>query len=157
MRRRVRPLASLSGSEVQIWHCRELWCRPAAVDSIRPLPSLGTSIRHKCSPKKQKEKKKSPQTAYPSPVPLQSSLCQSSVVAPTDGALLTQQGLCLCCQTTGALHRPGPRQVKGGEAGNGGRRLPGQRITAHCEQKRDNWVPARARIRELRQVAGGGA
>ena len=65
MRRRVRPLASLSGSEVQIWHCRELWCRPAAVDSIRPLPSLGTSIRHKCSPKKQKEKKNHPKQHIP--------------------------------------------------------------------------------------------
>ena len=35
MRLRVRSLASLSGLRIQ--HCRELWCRPAAVALIRPL------------------------------------------------------------------------------------------------------------------------
>jgi len=35
MRLWVRFLASLSG--LKIWHCRELWCRPAAVAPIGPL------------------------------------------------------------------------------------------------------------------------
>ena len=69
VRLQVRSLALLSG--LRIWHCHELWCRwqkwlgggmavavagcgqllPAAVALIRP--SLGTSICHRCSPKKQ--------------------------------------------------------------------------------------------------------
>ena len=35
MRFRVRSLASLSG--LRIWHCCELWCRPAAVAPIQPI------------------------------------------------------------------------------------------------------------------------
>ena len=35
MRLQVRSLASLSG--LRIWHCRELWCRPAAVAPTGPL------------------------------------------------------------------------------------------------------------------------
>ena len=32
----VRSLATFSG--LKIWHCHELWCRPAATALIRPLP-----------------------------------------------------------------------------------------------------------------------
>ena len=46
----VQSLASLNG--LQIRSCCELWCRPAAVSSSS-TPSLGTSICHRCSPKKQ--------------------------------------------------------------------------------------------------------
>ena len=35
MRSRVRSLTLLSG--LKIWHCRELWCRPATTALIRPL------------------------------------------------------------------------------------------------------------------------
>jgi len=35
MRLWVQSLASLSA--LRIWHCCELWCRPAAVASIKPL------------------------------------------------------------------------------------------------------------------------
>lgn len=61
--------------------------------------------------------------------------------------LLTQQGWCLCCQTTEALpqawHLPGQR--RGGreqrqEAAWTDRRL--QRITAYHEQRLANWVLA---------------
>lgn len=67
----VPLLASLSG--LRIWCCPELWCsvggrhgsdpvllwcRLAAVALIQSLIPLGTSISHRCGPKKQKEKKK---------------------------------------------------------------------------------------------------
>src|SRR5512134_2112105 len=71
MRLRVRSLPLLSG--LRIWRCRELWCRlqtqlgsHVAVSvmqdgscSSNSTPSLGTSICHRCSPKKFKKKKKS--------------------------------------------------------------------------------------------------
>ena len=68
MRLRVQSLASLS--ELRIWHCCELWCRfqtwlgsliavaVAGSYSSNWTPSLGTSICHRCSPKKAKKKKK---------------------------------------------------------------------------------------------------
>ena len=52
----VRFLVSLSG--LRIWHCCGQWHRPAAVALI---PTLGTSICHECSPKKQKNLKISKQ------------------------------------------------------------------------------------------------
>ena len=65
----VRSLTSLSA--LRIWHCCELWCRSqtqlgscAAVAvmemgsySSNSTPSLGTSICHRCGPKKAKKKK----------------------------------------------------------------------------------------------------
>lgn len=62
---------------------------------------------------------------FPSPKQCTSSTRAVWVFAPTDRELRTQQGWCLCCRTTGALVQPGTWQVKGGEAGDGGRRLPG--------------------------------
>ena len=70
MRLQVRPLAPLSG--LRIRRCRELWCRSktrfesgiavavakAGSCSSDSSPSLGTSICHRCGPKKQKRKKK---------------------------------------------------------------------------------------------------
>ena len=78
MMTQVRSLASLSG--LRIWHCRELWCRSqvqlgshvavavsVAEDigcSSNSTPSQGTSICHRCGPKKhththtQREKRK---------------------------------------------------------------------------------------------------
>ena len=67
-RLRVQSLASLSGSG--IWHCRELWRRlqtwlgfglavavvQAGSNSSDLTPSLGTSICHRSSPKKTKNK-----------------------------------------------------------------------------------------------------
>ena len=55
MRLRVRSLALFSG--IRIWCCRELWCRPTATPLIRPL-SLGSSMCHRCGPKKTKIKNK---------------------------------------------------------------------------------------------------
>ena len=68
MRMQVRSLASLSGSGIR--HCHKLWCRSqtqlgsrvvvtvvqAASCSSYLTPSLGTSICHRYSPKKQKIK-----------------------------------------------------------------------------------------------------
>ena len=64
MKMHVRPLASLSGSDIQC--CSELWCRSqmglgpriAMCYSSDSTHSLGTFICLKCSPKKQKEKEK---------------------------------------------------------------------------------------------------
>ena len=55
MRLQVRSLASLNG--LRIWHCRELWCRPAATAPISPLAwepayAVGSGPR-----KRQKEKR----------------------------------------------------------------------------------------------------
>ena len=69
MRMWVRTLALLSG--LRIWHCHELWCRSqtwlgshvavvvALACSYRSnsTSSLGTSICHRCGPKKSKKKK----------------------------------------------------------------------------------------------------
>ena len=69
MRLRVQSPASFSG--LQIWHCHELWCRSqswlrsciavavaqASSCSSNLTPNLGTSICHRCSPKKEKKKK----------------------------------------------------------------------------------------------------
>ena len=52
MRLRVRSLASFNG--LRIWHCRELWCRSAAVALIRP-PAAGAALKKS---KKKKIKKK---------------------------------------------------------------------------------------------------
>ena len=55
MRLQVRTLASLSG--LRIWHCHELWCRPAATALIKPLawePPYGTGM----ALKKTKDRKK---------------------------------------------------------------------------------------------------
>ena len=70
MRMQVQSLASLSGSGT--WCCHELWCRSqtrlgsrvavamvqAGSCSSNSTPSLGTSMCLKCSPKKEKKKKK---------------------------------------------------------------------------------------------------
>ena len=70
MRTQVRSLASLSGIRVQ--HCSELWCRwltrlgpgvavavvQASGYSSDSTPSLGTSICHRCGPKKIKSQNK---------------------------------------------------------------------------------------------------
>ena len=70
MRLRVRFLASLSGLGIQ--HCHELWCRSqtqlgsgvavtvvwARGHSSDLTPSLGISMCHRCSSKKQKINKK---------------------------------------------------------------------------------------------------
>ena len=70
MRLRLRSLASLGGLRIQ--HCRELWCRSqtrlgsgvavavavAGSCSSNWIPSLGTSMCCRCSPKKTKGKKK---------------------------------------------------------------------------------------------------
>ena len=70
MRTQVQSLASLSG--LRIWCCRKQWCRfhtqlrsdmavavvQASSCSSNLIPSLGTSICHRGSPKKEKEKKK---------------------------------------------------------------------------------------------------
>ena len=68
MRTQVQSLASLSG--LRIWHCHELCCgsqtqlrsvtavAQAGGYSSNSAPSLGTSICHECSPKKDKKKKK---------------------------------------------------------------------------------------------------
>ena len=70
MRLRVRFLASLSG--LRIWHCCELWDRSqmwlrsgvavavvwASSYSSDETPSLGTSICHRCGPKKKKKKER---------------------------------------------------------------------------------------------------
>ena len=77
MRAQVRSLASLSG--LRIWHCCELWCRSqtrlgffiaAAVAwasgySSDSTPSLGTSICHRCGPKKDPPPKKSVPQQWP--------------------------------------------------------------------------------------------
>ena len=69
MRTWVQSLASLSG--LRLWHCHELWyrsqmqlgsCVAVAVAQTNSCSSdwtltLGTSIYHRCSPKKQKNKK----------------------------------------------------------------------------------------------------
>ena len=65
MRMRVPSLASLSGSGVRC--CHELWCRSRSwcccgcgvgrSCSSGLTPSLGTSIRHGCGPKKQTTKR----------------------------------------------------------------------------------------------------
>ena len=69
MRMRVQSLASLSGLRIQ--RCRKLWCRSqmrprsgVAVAVVQAgscncdqSPSLGTSICHRCGPKKAKQKK----------------------------------------------------------------------------------------------------
>ena len=76
MRLWVQSLASLSG--LKIWHCRELWHKSqmwrrsgVAVAVVKAdsysyssdsIPSLGTSICHGCSPKKQKKSKKQNKT-----------------------------------------------------------------------------------------------
>ena len=68
MRMQVQSLASLSGLRIQ--HFVELWCRLqtrrgsgiavavgwAGSDNSDLTPSLGTSICHRCSPKKTKKK-----------------------------------------------------------------------------------------------------
>ena len=88
MRLQVPSLASLSA--LRIWHCRELWCRSqmwlgsgiavavAVAGSYSPdsTPSLGPSICHGCSPKKQSQKKKkqNPKNVSTLPIP-QASLC----------------------------------------------------------------------------------
>ena len=70
MRMQVWSLASLSG--LRIWHCGELWCRSktwlgsgiavamtlARGHSSDLTPRLGTSICHRCGPKKTKKKRK---------------------------------------------------------------------------------------------------
>ena len=74
---RVRSLASLSG--LRIRHCHELWGRSqtwlgsgvavavaqAGGYSSYSTPSLGTSICHRCSPKKQKKKEEEEQCSFP--------------------------------------------------------------------------------------------
>ena len=69
MRMKVQSLAVLSG--LRIYHCHELSCRSqnrlgscvamavvkAGVCSSNSTPSLGTSICHRCGPKKEKKKK----------------------------------------------------------------------------------------------------
>ena len=69
MRTRVRSLASLSGSGTR--RCHVLWCRSqtqlgsrvavavakAASCSSDLTPSLGTSMCHRCGPKKEKKRK----------------------------------------------------------------------------------------------------
>ena len=74
MRLRVRSVALLSGLRIQC--CHELWrrlqtrlgsCIAVAVAeasgySSDETPSLGTSICHRCGPKKQKEKDKQTKT-----------------------------------------------------------------------------------------------
>ena len=73
MRLQVRSLALLSG--LRIWRCRELWCRldlvllllwlwcrPAAVALIQPLPwetpyAEGAALKSKKKKKKKKKKK----------------------------------------------------------------------------------------------------
>ena len=70
MRTQVQSLASLSGLRIQ--HCHELWCRSeirlgsliavavtqAGGYSSDLNPSLGTSICHRCGPKKVKRQKR---------------------------------------------------------------------------------------------------
>ena len=70
IRLQVRSLALLSG--LGIWHCHELSCRSqmqlrsgvavalvqVGSNSSNQTPSLGTSICHECSPKKDRKKKK---------------------------------------------------------------------------------------------------
>ena len=46
----VQSLALLS--RLRIWHCRDLWCRPAAVAPIRPLAweppyAVGVALKNK--------------------------------------------------------------------------------------------------------------
>ena len=67
---RQKTIAQTSGLRIQ--HCQELWCRSqmrlgshiavamavASSYSSDLIPSLGTSIGHRCSPKKTKKKKK---------------------------------------------------------------------------------------------------
>lgn len=67
---RQKTIAQTSGLKMQ--HCQELWCRSqmrlgshiavamavASSYSSDLIPSLGTSIGHRCSPKKTKKKKK---------------------------------------------------------------------------------------------------
>ena len=55
MRMRVRSLALLS--ELRIWRCHKLWCRPSAATLIQS-PSLGTSIIPQVWPKKEKKKER---------------------------------------------------------------------------------------------------
>ena len=50
MKLQVRSLASLSG--LRIWHCRELWCRPAATALMQPLAweppyAVGVALKSK--------------------------------------------------------------------------------------------------------------
>ena len=54
----VQSLALLSG--LRIWHCLELWCRLQLQFQFNSTSSLGTSICHRCDPKKQKRKKNYP-------------------------------------------------------------------------------------------------
>ena len=72
MRTQVQSLTLLSGLKIQ--HCCELWCRSqtqlgsdvavavavamARAYSSNLTPSLGTSISHRCDPKKTKKEKK---------------------------------------------------------------------------------------------------
>ena len=80
MRMQVQSLASLSG--LKIWHCCELWCRSqmwlgsciavavavASSYTSDSTPSLGTSMCHRCGPKKQKRKTKKTQEMIPKKV-----------------------------------------------------------------------------------------
>ena len=52
----VRSLASFSG--LRMWHCHELWCRPAAVVPIRPLAWEPPYVRGVALKRKGKKKKK---------------------------------------------------------------------------------------------------
>ena len=68
MRMQVPSLASLRG--LRIWHCHELWYRMqtqlgsgiavavASSCSSNSTPHLGTSICHRCSPKRQTDRQK---------------------------------------------------------------------------------------------------
>ena len=76
MRKEVRSLALLSA--LKIWYCYELWCRSqmqlksgdavavayASSYSSDSIPSLGTSICHRCRPKKKKKKKRKEKKNY---------------------------------------------------------------------------------------------
>ena len=57
----VQSLALLSG--LRIWHCREIWCRPAAVALIgslawEPPYEAGAALKSKKKKNKNKNKKK---------------------------------------------------------------------------------------------------
>ena len=70
--------------DLGFWHCHELWCRsqmqlgsPVAVAvavakasscSLESTPSLGTSICHRCIPKKKKKKKSNPALQEENPI-----------------------------------------------------------------------------------------
>ena len=105
MRMQVRSLASLSRSG--IWRCCDLWCRSQIQLGLDPAllwlqrrqawfigrhdstPSLGTSICHRCGPKKQKKQEREKENIVVAP-----ALASGNPGSPHSGSL--RHFKCIC-------------------------------------------------------------